>query len=287
METKVRYTIVGLFVVILGAAAIFSILWFIFRGQIAPYQTYAVNMQESVSCLGMDSPVKFNGVNVGYVSDISLDQKDPRVVHLLLKIEEGTPITEATSAILTYEGLTGVCFVEMKTKIIGAPPLQKKPGQEYPVIPWSPSIAFQLDIALRELGDNIDKITDSVTELLSPQNQQSIQKSLANIAAFTDMLVAHKEEFGRIVQNSSEASKRLPAVMQQTQTALKKFGSASGQADNAIENISQQTLPTAQDALTRLMEVLNNLQQITNQLQNNPSILVRGRQTPPLGPGEK
>lgn len=287
METKVRYTIVGLFVILLSTALIFAGLWIGLRGQMEAYQTYAVAMEESVSCLGMNSPVKFNGVTVGNVSVISLDQNDPRIVHLLLKVEEGTPITEATSAILEYQGLTGVCFVELKTKTIGAPPLRKKPGQRYAVIAWSPSIALQLDEALRQLSSNIKSITNAFTQLLSPENQESIRRSLANIAQFTNMLVANKEAFAHLVQNSSTASKRLPAVIQETQNAMSKLGSASGQANTTIENISQQTLPTTQEALARLIEVLNNLQQITSQLQNNPSILVRGKQTPPLGPGEK
>ena len=57
------------------------------------YDLYTVYVPEPVSGLGDDSIVKYNGVKVGVVSKIELNQFDPQQVRLELKIEEGTHIT--------------------------------------------------------------------------------------------------------------------------------------------------------------------------------------------------
>src|SRR3990167_263035 len=99
MEANVNYTVVGLFVIILTAAFVFGIIW-LSSGAYweKEYQTYQVFMQESVSGLNIDSPVEYNGVNVGTVSYISIDQKNPKLVQVLLSIKQGTPITLGTRA---------------------------------------------------------------------------------------------------------------------------------------------------------------------------------------------
>ncbi len=57
-------------------------------------------MHESVAGLGVNSAVKYNGVNVGSVKKTSLNNQNPEQVRLLLQIEEHTPITEGTTATL-------------------------------------------------------------------------------------------------------------------------------------------------------------------------------------------
>lgn len=301
MDTKVNYTIVGIFVILLGAALVIVGVWIGRRGETKTYDTYAVNMGEAVSGLSLHAPVKFNGVNVGYVKTISLDPHDPRIVHLLLNIQRGTPINESTTAALDSQVVTGISYIEVKTPVPGAPPLKIPDDQRYPLIHWMPSVLFQLDTAFRDLNGNIKSITTSFNQLLNQQNLESIQKSLANIAQFTNTLATNSKAIDRITKNSALASEKLPAVLEQLQTTLvavnhatKTLGVASGAAATtlrdsrvAVQNVSQQTLPAALETLDRLNGVLNNLQQVTGQLRNNPSLLVRGARPQTLGPGER
>lgn len=301
MDTKVNYTIVGLFVILLAAAMIIIGVWIGRHGATKIYDIYAVNMGEAVSGLTQRAPVKFNGVNVGYVKTISLDPQDPRIVHLLLSIERGTPINESTAATLDSQGVTGISYIEVKTPVPGAPPVKISPEQRYPLIQWTPSVLFQLDTAFRDLNTNIRSITVSFNQLLNQQNLQSIQQSLANIAQFTDTLSRNSKTIDRLAKNSALASEKLPAVLDQLQTTLiavnkatQKLSAASDTANVtlrdsqvAVQNVSQQTLPAALETLSKLNNVLNNLQQVTGQLQNNPSILVRGSRPQTLGPGEQ
>ncbi len=301
MDTKVNYTIIGLFVLTLTAAIIIAGFWIARQGQHKTYVTYQVDMGQSVSGLTEKSPVKFNGVTVGTVEEMTLDKDNPQIVHIILDIEKGTPITESTTATLEMQGVTGISYVALKALTPNAPPLKAKPGQKYPVIGWTPSVFEQLDAGLRDVANSFRSVSDNMNKLMSPQNQQSIQESLGNIAKFTDVLVANSNQVQHLLQNSAAASDKLPATMQQLQTTLhavnmaaQKLTEASNQASltlrqshAALQGINQQAIPNAMEIMTRLNYILNNLEQISNQMKTNPSILVRGAQSKPLGPGEK
>ena len=62
--------------------------------------------EESVAGLNLNAPVKYNGVEVGKVSDIRLDPVNPEKVRLTFAIEHGTPIKADTVAVLKTQGLT-------------------------------------------------------------------------------------------------------------------------------------------------------------------------------------
>ncbi|MDE2089916.1 MAG: MCE family protein, partial [Gammaproteobacteria bacterium] len=114
METKVNYAVVGLFVLVLGAALIGIVLWLSagnFNRQ--AYVTYYAYMQESVSGLNVNAPVKYHGVDVGRVRRIMLDPHDPARVRLVLDVVRGTPVKTDTVAMLAAQGLTGIAYVEL------------------------------------------------------------------------------------------------------------------------------------------------------------------------------
>ena len=108
METKVNYTMVGLFVIGLFSAIVMSVIWLSAGMTATEYTVYQVLMKESVSGLSIDAPVEFNGVNVGNIKNIEISQKDPQVVIVLLNVKEHTPITVGTRATLNMKGLTGI-----------------------------------------------------------------------------------------------------------------------------------------------------------------------------------
>ena len=114
METKVNLTVVGLFVLVLGAAGIAAVLW-LGSGRLSQkqYGTYLAYFTESVSGLNLHAPVRSRGVAVGSVREISLDPANPERVRLVLEVEQGTPVKEDSVAILGVQGLTGLAYVEL------------------------------------------------------------------------------------------------------------------------------------------------------------------------------
>lgn len=301
MESRVNYTIVGLFVVVLAALIVLIGLWIAWQGHTSAYRTYAVYMEEAAIGLEIQAPVKFNGVTVGYVKEMSLDPRDPLRVRLLLDIKPNAPITESTVATLTAQGITGLTYIGLRNLTANAPPLLTKPGQPYPVIKWSPSFLVALDTALQQLTDNFKSVTNSLNQLLTQQNQESIKTSLANIAQFTNMLVANSQQVQTILRNTADSSHEMPQLIHEMHNTLiattevakqltvvtQDASAALRDSRNVAQGISQQALPTAVEAINQLNQVLGDLEQLSSQLQANPSIVVRGSPRKPLGPGEK
>ena len=106
-----NYTLVGAFVLVLGAALIGVVLWIASGGSVQrKYDLYLAIEEESVAGLNLNAPVKYNGVEVGKVKDIKLDPADPKRVRLMFAIERGTPVRQDTVAVLKTQGLTGHCL---------------------------------------------------------------------------------------------------------------------------------------------------------------------------------
>ena len=104
-----NYAIVGAFVLVLGSALIAGVLWLASGGAFqTKYDSYLAIMEESVSGLNLNAPVKYNGVDVGKVRAIQLDPANADHVWLTFAIERGTPIRQDTVAVLKTQGLTGI-----------------------------------------------------------------------------------------------------------------------------------------------------------------------------------
>jgi phospholipid/cholesterol/gamma-HCH transport system substrate-binding protein len=273
METNVSYTIVGAFVITLLAAMIFAIIWLSSGLSLHHYSTYLVYMQESVSGLSLDSPVEFNGVNVGTVTSIEINRKNPQLVELLLNINGDTPITRGTVATLNSRGFTGIAYLALKDKSTDLRPLVKEKGQRYPVIPSGPSLLMRLDTALTRLSTNIQHVSDAIQTLLNKENQQSIREILSNLSRVTETFANSSHKITTILDNTSKASAQLGPLLQSSRATM--------------QVIEMQTLPISYQLLNNLNDVTRNLSQISVELKQNPSILIRGAAPQAPGPGEK
>jgi len=190
METNVRYTIAGTFVLVMLALIIFGIIWLSAGITTEKYSYYTIFMKESVTGLNKDGPVEFNGVEVGTIDDMIINKENPQLVELRLKIKTSTPITEGTKAKLALRGaLSGAAFILLEDKGTDKKPLLKKDNEPYPVIPTTPSIIVRLDTTLTQISDgfhqlneNFHQISSSVKELLSPDNLQAIKRLLHKLS---------------------------------------------------------------------------------------------------------
>lgn len=272
METNINYTLVGAFVVTLISVAVFIIIWLSSGFSFQHYTFYLIYMQESVSGLTMDSPVEFNGVNVGTVTKIQINHKNPQLVELLLKINSNTPVTQGTVATLTTRGLTGVTYVALKDRSTDLRPLVALPGQPYPVIKTAPSFFLRIDTALSQLSKNLHEVTKSIQSVLDKENQESIKHILLSMQRITNTLADNSQKMTDILENTSKASQQ--------------FGPMLKSGMGTMKILETQTLPATYQLLGNLNEMVRNLSAVSIELKNNPSVLIRGTTLAPLGPGE-
>jgi len=272
METNINYTLVGAFVVTLIGCIVFIIIWLSSGFSFQHYSYYLIYMQESVSGLTPDSPVEFNGVNVGTVTRIQLNHKNPQLVELILKINSNTPVTQGTVATLTTRGLTGITYVALKDKSTDLRPLVAVDDQPYPVIKTAPSFFMRIDTALNQLSTNLHEVTQSIQSVLDKENQQSIKQTLLNIERITDTLAGNSQKINTILENTSKATQQVAPMLQSSASTMRILQS--------------QTLPAAYQLLDNLNQAAQNITAVSAQLKQNPAALIRGTAPRPLGPGE-
>lgn len=308
METKVNYTLVGSFVVILGAMLIAVILWLASGGAFQKtYDLYLAISEESVAGLNLDAPVKYNGVDVGKVRQIQLDPTNPEWVNLLFALDHGTPIKQDTVAVLKTQGLTGIAYVELSGGADDQPLLQATAGYAYPVIRTKPSLAARLENVLTNVLAKLDSTSNNLNTLLGPENQAAFKSTLADLAQVAHTLAARTESIdaglidaAQTMKNSARASSELEPMIDRigrAADAVEKMGNelagtsaSAGKTINAvgsdINRFTAETLPQLERLIGELSVLSSSLRRLSEQTERNPSGLLFGRKPVPDGPGE-
>src|SRR5512139_1674417 len=194
MEPKVNYTLVGLFIALLGLALISGVLWLSRTDYRGVYDRYYTYMDESVSGLSNDSSVKYRGVDVGRVKEAVLNPDNPEQVRIALDLVRGTPIKEDTVAVLETQGLTGIATVNLTGGSRAAPVLKAKPGENFPVIKSQQSFYAQLSRSLSRLMTNdqlpallanLNNLAQDARGLVDAQSRADFKRTFADLAQIT------------------------------------------------------------------------------------------------------
>lgn len=273
----------------------------------AAYDRYLAFFRESVSGLNVNAPVKYRGVDVGRVRSIELTPDNPEEVQLVLDIRQGTPIKTDTRAVLSVQGLTGIAFIELTGGSREAPLLEAKPGERYPVIPTSPSLLLRLDTALSSLTANLNRVAGNISSLLTEENRRAFASILANLATVSQSIAAHNgalerglESAADTLEHSAKVAAELPGLVERIGRSAeavqvmaeemagvgKGLRTAIETGNRDLEQFTAQTLPEFAGLLSELRELTATLQRVGRQLEQDPSILLRGRPVPAPGPGE-
>lgn len=266
MESKINYTLVGAFVLILTLAIIIFVTWLSAGFTTKHYHTYLVVMNESVAGITTNSTVKYNGVDVGSVKQISLNKENPRQVRLLIQVEKHTPITAGTTATLNSQGLTGITYIALQGSDTNQAALNIEPGEQYPIIKSTPSLFIRLDTALRDLTLNMNQITQDINGVLGGENRERFSKILSNLNDTTNHLAAQSQQLDSILINTAKSTQLFPSL---------------------INTLAQRTLPSTNEVLNNLTLMSDNLLELSDNLKQNPAVLLRGQTPSPPGPGEK
>lgn len=281
METKVSFSIVGAFVLVLGAILIAVALWLAAGGAWQKdYDTFWAIENESVAGLNLNAPVKYNGVEVGKVQRIDLDRANPERVILSFAIERGTPVKEDTIAVLKTQGLTGITYVELSGGALNSPLLRAIEPNLYPVIQTKPSLSARLENVLSSVLGKLDSTSNNINSILSQDNQAAFKNILSNTAQATAKMGPLIDRVGRTADSVGKMGDDLS----------KAGASASKAADGlgaGVKRLGTETLPEIEHLLGELGSLSNSLKRLSDQTTRDPSGLIFGRTPVPNGPGEQ
>ncbi|NNM81431.1 MAG: MCE family protein [Burkholderiales bacterium] len=300
METKVNYTIVGIFVILLGIALVAGVIWLGAGAEYRKsYDRYLVYMNESVAGLNPNAPVRYRGVLVGKVKDISIEADRPESVRLLLEIEKGMVIRRDTVATLKSQGLTGIAAVELSGGKPDSPVLVAKDGEKYPVIHSEPSLMTRLDTAVTPILAHLDESIRNLNSTFGEDNRKHFSESLTNLAKLSDVLARRSKEIdsglknaSSLIANGEKASASLPMLVSKFDRAAEDVQKMardvrrSSEATRKTVGHMDDTMPEFRSLVSKLQNLSDSLERLSRELERNPSLLLYGRSAGKPGPGE-
>jgi len=264
METRSNHILVGSVVLGLLAMLVVFIIWL---SQVSgdSEQGYDIFFRQSVEGLAKGTAVTYNGVPVGQIEEIDLEERNPEFVRVRIGVRDQTPILQGTTATIRGVGFTGLSQIQLNPPEIPArgrrPPEIGCPGENrtaqcpygVPVIPTRPGAIGQLLNTAPELLERISTLTERLTQLLSDRNQESIAGILANT-----------EEISRSL---AERSPEIAATLAEARIAIRQAGLAAERAGQLMGStdrlVNQEGRPLVNDlrhtirAAEQSMENLN------------------------------
>lgn len=273
-------------------------------------EIYCTNFKDtSVSGLYVGAAVKFQGVDVGKVSQINVNPADLNSIVVQMKIRRDFPVKKDMGATLTYTGLTGQRFI-----------LLSGGSMESENIPPGGEIVALVGLTERaeDIFSNIDTTLKSINKLLNPESQQRITKFLENMEKSSEILSTVLEtrrgnlenaivniegasrDFGEVTESLYKVLQSLTVVteriendteetftnisrrfseeeMGQAIKNLESFIAAVTESIQQVQIIIIQQQSELNQTFENLRSVIANLDNLSRDLVEDPTILIRRR----------
>lgn len=293
MESKINYTLVGLFVVFLTAGLITFAYWLGKHGGKQEYDTYLVYMSESVAGLSTDASVKYKGVNVGTVVQLGISPHNSEEVELRLQIVRSTPIKTDTTAQLKSFGITGLAFIELSGGSKDAP-LLKTSSTGVPIIPATPSTFTQMYASLEQLVKQSTLAMAKFDRILSEKNLENIATIIAETTLLVKDIRGQLQGLQDVVDNGVVMEKQITKAFAKVADASQSIQTMADSLEHNYADLGHNMRQDVQQSLELLNQLLYNLdilagdlKHTTQAIQASPSDLLFKRSQPKPGPGEK
>lgn len=313
MNEDPRYFRIGLFV--LGAVLLLAAVLIIFgAGRIfQPSVYFETYVSSSVSGIDKGSAVRFRGVPIGKVSDVTFvfneypDETRSGIYNYVVVVMEVSEavfpemfakddlrevitrsVEHGLRARIEPQGITGLNYVELdflNPREFPAMKVEWTPRNYY--IPSAPGqLAGILDSVNKIMRDleklHLQEVEQGVRTLLDNLNRTVTEADIAqlsrDIRGFTVQSTALVNELKTILGEAD-----LPALSSSTRQSLDSVRAAVDEARLILANVEPATRLNSDDinaTLGNLRIISDNLRELSNELRSNPSRLIFGRPAP-------
>ena len=293
MESKINYTIVGLFVVILTAALLVFVYWLTKQSGQQDYDHYHVHLSESVAGLNTDAAVKYRGVDVGSVVRIRLNPDNSEEVQLLLSITRDTAVKTDTTASINFYGITGLAYIELQGLDKNAP-LLSRAQDTIPVIPSRPSTFKRIDQSLSQLAEKSAHTLDNINLLLGDENLKNFEGLLFETKELTKDLRGQLGGIQKLVENGVVMESQVTEAAIQVSAASVSVKQIADSLEKNTAGLSQEMSRGMRESFSALNQLLSDLDILTGNLQatiqnikTSPADLLFKQTQARPGPGEE
>ncbi len=271
MITRAQRVRLGIFVLMAVSVLVISIIIIVAPKLLENRDTYFIAFEDvSVTGLQEGSAVKYQGLQVGYISDISIDPDNIRRVILKVSLEEGTPIKVDTKAEIAFLGITGLKLIELRSGSNEAANLP--PGS---FIQSGRSLSAEITGRADVLTQKVELVLNNLVELTNEQNSERLLSLVDTVGTaiglFNSFIRRNEDTFYSALENTEEFTEELDSLTFYSQRILKSIDAfaTSDTLHQIINNFAAVTDELKQAELVQLFKEINiTLAQTNNMLQD-------------------
>jgi phospholipid/cholesterol/gamma-HCH transport system substrate-binding protein len=308
MENKAHALAAGIFVTVVTALLVALAAWL--TRDTGERHVYEISTRESVTGLQSQAAVRYRGVDVGKVDAIGFDPKSPGNVLVRMEIDKGAPMNRDTFATLSFQGVTGLAFVQLDDTGKPAPPLPPDDANP-PRIPLKPGLLAKLTEHGEKILDQVDDATKRINQLLGDQNQKRFASTLDHLDAAAvnagalakrlDTTVATRvdpalAETTRTMQSVQRSADQIGHTATEFGETARRLNAKDGPIDrlaqgtdalsHAADTFNAATLPRINRVADETSRAVRQLGRAASSIGEHPQSLLYGTGRVPAGPGE-
>lgn len=219
MENKAHALAAGTFVLVVAALLMGLAAWLSSDKKVG--DIYELSTSEAVTGLSEQAAVRFRGITVGKVTHIGFDPLNKGHVLLRISVDKGLPLTRSAYGTLGYQGVTGLAFVQLDNDGDSDVPLTT--DEDEPTrIPLRPGLLSKFADQGSFILEQVQQVSERVSELLSPANQQAIMGSVTAIGESATQLGAASERIQGILDAQLGPQRTdIPTLVKETQATMR------------------------------------------------------------------
>lgn len=310
MENRAYAIAVGIFTLILCVGMLLTYWWM--NGSQEARTAYTVNSQLPVTGLSPEAAVKFRGVDVGKVTEISLDSTSQTTILIKIEVLETLKLSTEAYAELRRQGLTGIAYLDLNDDSQNAPILLSdgiislRPTLVDNLMAKGPELISQFESLLQSSNQlalstdhllaniDIEKLNNTIANF-----EKVSEKAIPAINAAADVLhnanqIVSKENQTKLIKTLESVQQTFDAtkpLIDELSLTNKKFESAATQIEISTKQLTNtliaETLPQINAVTQDMSQSLIHFNRLAGELEDNPQSIIFGRPADSPGPGEE
>jgi phospholipid/cholesterol/gamma-HCH transport system substrate-binding protein len=277
METRAHHLLIGSFAIGITVLTVLFLLWVGNAEFNKQYQIYDLKFEGSVSGLSKAADVLYNGIKVGEVVDLKLDEDNPNSVIVRIQVDRMTPVKEDSYASLETQGLTGVAAILIAGGSPKSNPLVAAEGQEYPLIETRKSTFQKLFAGAPELINRGNAVLDRLSNFLSGENEQKFADTIAHVERLSANLAKASDKFESIATNVDKLiAGDAKATLADVRGVAADIRQVMNEARVPLRDFARAGLPELLLAIGDARQMIASIDRAAQRLESSPSSLIFG-----------
>jgi len=285
MENRPYILIAGLFVLLLSIGLVTAFWWL--SNSHTSESRYRMISLSPVTGLNKQASVRFRGVRVGHVENISLDSNNQLAIIVDISVDNNLKLTKASFGQLAGQGLTGLSYIELNDSGNDKTPLG---NQSIPLGESKFSRMFtsgnKMLAHAEKIMLNIDKLLNSLNQVMDDKGRQRIAHLLKKLDQASMQLQPFLQASTATMNEARPSFIKLGITLDEVRPAFVQLNSTLSKIDQISQTVNVETLPRLNLLTHQLTQDAVKFNRLINTLDDNPESIVFGKPAPRPGPAE-